>query len=113
YGKMAATFVNLKTGKAVRVNLKDKNTSGTRKQNETGRHPGNDDYITMPSEDLFNVIEVSVTLKPEDMPGKPLRIVTCSACGERIMDGREIVEGCKIFCKPCATGNVYYRPPHK
>ncbi|MCX5812937.1 MAG: FmdE family protein [Proteobacteria bacterium] len=108
YGKMAATFVNLKTGKAVRVFLKNKdgNRKVTREELEKSSDPNA--YVTMPEEDLFNIVQVSVDLKPEDMPGKPLQIVTCSSCGERIMDKREVYRDGSILCRPCAEDKRYY-----
>jgi len=108
YGKMAATFVNLKTGKAVRVVVKNKDGDRKITREEIEKSSDTNIYTTMPEEELFNIIEVSVDLKPEDMPGKPLQIVTCSACGERIMDKREVNRSGSILCKPCAEGRRYY-----
>jgi len=110
YGKMAATFINLKTGKAVRINVKNKDGNREITREEIEKNPQTDIYAMMPAEDLFNIMEVSVDLKPQDMPGKPLHIVTCSVCGERIMDMREVHKDGKILCKPCATGQFYYQP---
>jgi formylmethanofuran dehydrogenase subunit E len=108
YGKMAATFVNLKTGKAVRVTAKNKDGDKKPAREEAeGSRPANA-YAMMPEEELFNVVEVSVELKPEDLPGKPLQVVTCSVCGERIMDKREVYRNGSILCKPCAESKVYY-----
>jgi len=110
YGKMAATFINLKTKKAVRVAAK--NTEGNRKQTreEIEANPHTNEYTMRPQEELFTVMDVLVDLKPEDMPGKPIHIVTCSVCGERVMDVREVEKEGKIFCKPCAEGKFYYSP---
>jgi formylmethanofuran dehydrogenase subunit E len=108
YGKMAATFVNLKTGKAVRISVKNKdgNRKVTREEIEKSSDPNA--YVAIPEKELFNIVQVSVDLKPEDMPGKPLQIVTCSACGERIMDKREVYRNDSILCKPCAENRQYY-----
>jgi len=108
YGKMAATFVNLKTGKAVRVFLKNKDGDKKLTREEIESSPHSDDFVMSPPEDLFSVVEVSVDLKPEDLPGRPLQIVTCSICGERIMDKREVYRDGSILCKPCAEGSCYY-----
>lgn len=112
YGKMAATFINLKTGKAVRVNVKNKDGDRVQTREEIEQNPHTDEYVMMPAKELFNVVEVSVSLKPEDMPGRPLHIVTCSSCGERIMDVREIFKDGNILCKPCASNTFYYTPLH-
>lgn len=108
YGKIAATFVNLKTGKAVRIFLKNRDGDKKLTREEIERSPHSDAFVMSPAEELFNVVEVSVDLKPEDLPGKPLQIVTCSACGERIMDKREVYRDGSILCKPCAEGGRYY-----
>ncbi len=110
YGKMAATFINLKTGKAVRVVAKDREEGNGQDQSpesaETAPHV--DDYVTAPSEELFSIQKVSVTIKPEDLPGKPLRVVKCAKCGERIMDMREVWRMNGVLCKPCAENKRYY-----
>jgi formylmethanofuran dehydrogenase subunit E len=109
YGKMAATFINLKTGKAVRI--ASKNDDGdkvvTKEMMEQNPHTV-EDFSGKTDEELFDVEEVKVTLKPEDLPGKPVRSVVCSACGERIMDAREVIKYGKSLCKPCAENKRYY-----
>lgn len=113
YGKMAATFINLKTGKAVRVVVRSKGQPGDMKTREVmDREPPVDleQYVITPADQLFTLQDVSVHLKPEDMPGKPLQISVCSVCGEQIMDKREIVREGQILCKPCLEGATYYRP---
>jgi formylmethanofuran dehydrogenase subunit E len=110
YGKMAATFLNLKTGKAVRVIAKEKSR---RKAKEY--FPGLENkyaaqleaYKIMPEEDLFDVMEVTVKLNPDDMPGRPLRRVKCDICREYVQDSREVFSSGKILCRPCA-GSGYY-----
>jgi formylmethanofuran dehydrogenase subunit E len=113
YGKMAATFINLKTGKAVRVVVKSKGRPGDVRTRETmDQEPPIDleQYVVMPADELFVLQDVTVQLRPEDMPGKPLQISVCSACGEQIMDKREVVRDGKLLCKPCAQGSTYYNP---
>ncbi|HOO89545.1 MAG TPA: FmdE family protein [Syntrophales bacterium] len=107
-GKMAATFVNLKTGKAVRVCAKNRDGNRVLTREEIEKSPHTEEYAMLPLEDLFETREVRVDLKPEDLPGKPLRIVTCEICGEQVMDMRhEQVDG-RILCRPCAAGRNYY-----
>jgi formylmethanofuran dehydrogenase subunit E len=63
----------------------------------------------MKNDELFDVMEVHVTVKPEDMPGRPLQRLQCDACGECVQDMREVHRNGKILCRPCAdTG--YYEP---
>ena len=108
HGKMAATFVNLKTGKAVRVKAKNKDGNRVVTREEIEKSPHTQDYAMMPAEELFETMDVRVELKPEDLPGKPLRTVTCEKCGERVMDMREEQKDGKILCRPCASGRTYY-----
>jgi formylmethanofuran dehydrogenase subunit E len=106
YGKFAATFVNLETGKAVRGTVKE--------------HYGNDKPIdeqlkilaSIPDSELVTLQEVQVDIPDTDLPGHPLLKAVCIACGERIMDGREVKKGDKLLCRACANGK-YYREVKK
>src|SRR5512143_3149814 len=72
YGKMAATFVNLKTGQAVRVVAKEE---PRQKAKEYFPEIANkyeaqlEAYKIMADNELFEVMEVNVEINPEDMPG--------------------------------------------
>lgn len=108
YGKMAATFVNLKTGKAVRVWAKNKDGDQVMTREDIEKSPHTEEYTLLPLEELFETREVRVNLRPEDLPGRPLMIVTCEACGERVMDLRhEEINGRKL-CRACAARKNYY-----
>ena len=110
YGKMAATFVNLKTEKAVRVVAKEESRQRAK---ELFPEIGNkytaqlEAYKIMTDEELFDVMEVHVKINPEDMPGRPLRRVRCSSCGEYVQDMREVQRGSKVLCRPCADEGYY------
>jgi formylmethanofuran dehydrogenase subunit E len=110
YGKMAATFINIETGKAVRVVAKDRDRGKEYSPEMVEAEPHTVAYAMAPAEELFDIEEVTVELKPEDLPGKPLRIVTCASCGERVMDMREVLKDDMVLCRPCAEGNRYYQP---
>jgi formylmethanofuran dehydrogenase subunit E len=66
-------------------------------------------YKIMNDEELFDRIEVSVNIRPEDMPGRPLRRVRCDECAEHVQDMREVLRNGKTLCRPCA-GESYYLP---
>ncbi len=110
YGKMAATFVNLKTNRAVRVIAREDS-----RQKAKERFPAIQDkyaaqleaYKIMPDEGLFDVMEVTVALRPEDMPGRPLGRTRCDLCGEYVQDRREVSREGKALCRPCAEGGYY------
>jgi len=95
YGKMAATFINLESGKAVRI------ASARKKEEEF-------DHAKASDEELFNITMVSVPLKPEDLPGKPVRACQCARCGETVLDGREIESAGETLCRPCFENANYY-----
>lgn len=112
YGKLAATFLNLATGKAFRVAAREDSRDrawryappGASKK-EAQLHA----YRVMPDDELFTVAPVRVTVAPTDMPGHPLSRVLCDQCGEGINDGREVRAGDRVLCRACAHG-AYYRP---
>ena len=110
WGKMAATFVDLETGKAIRVSAKESS-----KQKARQLHPEIDNknqqqmlaYREMPDSDLFDMQWVSVTLGPEDMPGYKAERITCAKCGEGINFKREVLRDGQTLCRACA-GESYY-----
>ena len=110
YGKMASTFVNLKTGLAVRVVAKEESRLKAKEY-----FPGIankymaqlEAYKIMPDKELFDLMEVAVKMHPEDMPGRPLRRVQCCLCGEYVQDFREVYREGKALCRPCADGAYY------
>jgi formylmethanofuran dehydrogenase subunit E len=64
-------------------------------------------YKVMSDDQLFDVSEVHVHVKPEDMPGRPLRRVMCERCGEHVQDMREIAQDGEVLCRACACGGYY------
>jgi formylmethanofuran dehydrogenase subunit E len=101
YGKFAATFVNLDTGRAVRATVRG-NFSSQDPIEETLNK-----LSRIPDSDLVTMQEVSIKIPPEDLPGSPTRKAVCTDCGERIMDGREVVRDGLTFCRGCAQGKYY------
>ncbi|MCE5194917.1 MAG: FmdE family protein [Nitrospiraceae bacterium] len=110
YGKMAATFINLKIGKALRVAARE----DSREKAKT-YFPDIEDkykaqieaYKVMSDSELFDSMEVKVEIKPEDMPGRPLKRVKCDICGEYVQDLRDLSKDGKTLCRPC-SGKSYY-----
>jgi len=110
YGIMAATFVNLKTNKAVRI-------TALEEARETSKNyaPEIEDkykqqleaYRIMPDEELFKIQQVKVAIPNADMPGRPMKRVQCEACGDWVQDCREMVRDGKTLCRPCADGRYY------
>jgi formylmethanofuran dehydrogenase subunit E len=105
YGKMAATFLNLETGRAVRI------ASSTRPDPApTDPEASLQAIKVMPDEALFRIQEVTVPLGPGDLPGRPVRSVPCARCGESVLDGRDVARDDRCLCRPCAGAPRYYEP---
>ncbi len=100
YGKMAATFMNLETSRAVRLAAVAPRDEGQQQL----------DFATVPDEQLFSITDVEVALRPEDLPGKPMRTSRCEGCGERVLDGRELPHQGRTLCRSCFEERRYYRP---
>ena len=112
HGIMAATFVNLKSGKAVRVvareearELAPRYVPEENNKYEQQRQA----YRVMPDEELLGFEEVKVTTPPEDMPGSPVSRVACEQCGDFVVDMREVRRDGKVLCRPCANGAYFTR----
>jgi formylmethanofuran dehydrogenase subunit E len=110
WGKVAATFVDVASGRAVRIAAKESS-----KELARNAHPELADknqqqmlaYRELANEDLFDVKWVRVALGPEEFPGYKGGRTVCEACGEGINFGREVRRDGKLLCRGCA-GDSYY-----
>jgi len=110
YGKMAATFLNLKTGRAMRIIAREDSREKAKERfpEIENKYAGQlEAYKIMSDEELFDVREVAVKLRQEDMPGRPMRRVQCESCGEHVQDMREVYQDDKVLCVACARGGYY------
>ena len=112
YGKVAATFLNTETNKAVRVVALESSRALADERfgsiaNKKARQFRA--YSEATDEELFNTEEVALQLNEMDAPGSPRSRVMCSVCGEGVNDGREIFrsDGSAI-CRSC-NGESYYK----
>jgi formylmethanofuran dehydrogenase subunit E len=104
YGKFAATFVDIGTGKAVRVAVNEKNRA---KHDKLEPKEVLRALAESPEEEILTIQRVSVSIRDEDIPGFPRYKTKCSRCGEQIMDHREVVVENKEVCRSCAEGAYY------
>jgi formylmethanofuran dehydrogenase subunit E len=112
YGKMAATFVDLKTRRAVRVAALESARALASAYAPAGLPRDEAQliaYKAMPDEEVYGLQEVQVHISPYDLPGHALRRVVCARCGETINDCREVISGDEVLCRACAYG-AYYEP---
>jgi formylmethanofuran dehydrogenase subunit E len=110
FGKVAATFVDLETHRAVRIVARDDSREKAKAMFPELAEPAKQQleaYQVMDDKDLFILKPVRVKLKPEDLPGRPRSRVTCEQCGEGINDGRERRVRGRVLCRSCA-GESYY-----
>ena len=109
-GKMAATFLNIENGQAVRIasrwNSQDKAIALYPQL--SAKEAQIKGYKEMPDEDMFDIQQVAVQLPGEDMPGLPHAKVPCSRCGEMVLDMRHVQRDDQSLCKSCAGGKAYY-----
>lgn len=109
-GIMAATFVNLENGKAVRI-LSTESSRDMAAQYapeiEDNRQQQLEAYKKMPDEVLFEVEPVIVDVPIHDMPGPSRFKYQCEKCGQVVRDKKEVSLGGKVLCKPCAYGTYY------
>jgi formylmethanofuran dehydrogenase subunit E len=112
WGKVAATFVDVSTGRAVRIAARESS-----KARAKALHPEIADknqqqmlaYRELPDAELFDCQAVKVTLPPEEFPGYKAERVVCESCGEGINFRREVRREGKTLCRGCA-GERYYQP---
>ncbi len=110
YGKMAATFVDTVTDRAVRVVVLDSARARAAAYAPSGLTRSAAQlaaYQVMPDSELFATQQVHVRIPEFDRPGHPLRRVACDRCGEGINDGREVVVDGETLCRACAQGAYY------
>ncbi len=111
FGKVAATFVDLKTGRAIRIVAREESKQKARElfpelDKEEGQRRA---YRQLSDEDLFSRQWVRVALPEEDMPGYRAPRVVCAQCGEGINFKREVQRDGRLLCRACA-GERYYEP---
>jgi formylmethanofuran dehydrogenase subunit E len=112
WGKVAATFVDLESGKAIRVAARESSKSLARRMHpelESKNQQQMLAYQEMSDDDLFATQWVKVELLAEDFPGYKGERVVCEICGEGINFRREVHQGGKALCRSCA-GERYYEP---
>ena len=110
YGIMAATFVNLGTGKAFRVVSTEeaRSLAAAYAPEIAEKYPQQlAAYKRMPDSVLFRVQQVNVNIDDSDLPGPTRYKAHCSSCGQVVRDQREVIENDRVLCKPCAQGGYF------
>ena len=111
WGKVAATFVDVTEGKAIRIVAKESSKALARQLHPEIENKNQQQmlaYRQMGDEDLFATQWVRVDLPPEEFPGYKGERVLCAQCGEGINFRKEVRRDGKILCRACA-GEAYYK----
>jgi formylmethanofuran dehydrogenase subunit E len=111
WGKVAATFVDMQTGRAIRIAAKESSKQAAREMfpkmpKEAGQQKA---YAQLSDEVLFSKKWVKVEVQPEDLPGFKGPRVVCAECGEGINFKREVLQDGRTLCRSCA-GEKYFVP---
>ena len=111
WGKVAATFVDLQTGRGVRIVVREESKKRASEMFPAldKEHGQQQAYRVLSDEELFEKQAVEVEVRPEDLPGYKGPRVVCEACGEGINFRREVVANGRTLCRACA-GERYYKP---
>jgi formylmethanofuran dehydrogenase subunit E len=109
WGKVAATFVDLQTGRAIRIAARESSKEIARNMfpdmtTDAGQQKA---YAELSEEVLFDKRWVKVEVKAHDLPGYKGPRVVCAECGEGINFAREVLQGGRTLCRACA-GETYY-----
>ncbi|HEY2457001.1 MAG TPA: FmdE family protein [Candidatus Acidoferrum sp.] len=110
WGKVAATFCDLQTGRAVRIAAKESSKQIAREMfpeldKEHGQQKA---YAQLPDDVLFDKQWVKVEIQPEDLPGFKGPRVVCAECGEGINFKREVQHNGRTLCRACADSADHY-----
>ena len=115
-GKMAATFADVKTGRALRISpgLDVRERAWSYAPGETRHYFAQLlGYQVMPEAELLRFQEVRLQPTLEELISQPLARVLCERCGEEIFNEREVSVNGTLLCSTCAQAGYYsIRPTH-
>jgi formylmethanofuran dehydrogenase subunit E len=111
YGKVAATFVDIETGRAVRLaprpDIRDR--AGDFAPEAHSRWEAQLlGYQRMPTEALLSARAVRLKTPVRQLISRAGQRAVCENCGEEILNEREVLRAGLTLCRACA-GDGYYR----
>jgi formylmethanofuran dehydrogenase subunit E len=112
YGKTAAVFVDATQNKFLRIspviNIREK--IGPYAPDEPRHYFAQmQAYQIMPDIEMFCITPVVLNTPITAIISQPGLRVQCAACGEEVMNEREVKSNAGILCRACASGG-YYQP---
>jgi len=114
WGKMAATFVDLETGKAVRIVAREDSRELAARlypHLESKKLQQMQAYRERPAEELFLTHWGRVAIDPADLPGTKSDRVSCAECEEGVNFGRYVEVDGRRLCLSCAHPELRYFKP--
>ncbi len=110
-GLLAATFLDMQSGKAVRVLSREDSrdlAAGYAPEGLGSAHAVQEAaYRIMPDNELFDAAWVSVDLSGYELPGARIDKVTCDECGLPVRSGQIRSRDGRNLCPVCA-GEAYF-----
>jgi len=110
FGKVAATFCDLRDQRAVRLVARETSKQRAREMYPEIASKNQQQmraYRELSDDELFDTQWVRVAIGPEDLPGYKAPRVACAQCGEGINFKREVMREGRALCRACA-GERYY-----
>jgi formylmethanofuran dehydrogenase subunit E len=112
FGKMAATFIDTHSGRAIRIApTREARQRATNYTPDVRNHWQAQllGYQSMPNEVLFSIQDVQLITSLDSILSKPGKRVACQVCGEEIINERELIIAGKKLCRACAGAGYYYK----
>ena len=111
WGKMAATFVDVETGHAIRISARESSKEAARQLHpeiESKNQQQMLAYRELTDDALFTEEWVQVTLDAQEFPGYKGERVVCAMCGEGINYNRYTLRAGQKLCQGCAAPEQRY-----
>lgn len=111
YGKVASTFVDVQSGRAIRIS-----PLSTARMAASGYAPEAHNrweaqllgYQRMPAEQLLSIQVVELNMAIGSIISRAGVKAICEACGEEIINEREVLLEGKTLCRSCAGSGYYH-----
>jgi len=114
WGKMAATFVDLASNRAIRIAARESSKELAKRMHPEIENKNQQQmlaYREMSDGELFAEEWVSVRLDPREFPGFKGERIACAICGEGINYDRYVEREGQLLCHGCAAPSErYYQP---
>lgn len=110
YGKIAATFIDVKTEQTLRITSKLdlRQRALIHAPTESRRYFAQlQAYQAMPIDELLEIQSVCLRIPVQQIVSHPGVRINCGQCGEEIINEREIIADGQTLCRACASGGYY------